>query len=106
MAEESNLVNKLNESSKQIKIDDTDLTRIKDLRDTYRTQTIKIGQLNVERILMNQAVEKLNTALTNEELEYSEIQKNEQVLVKELQDKYGVGQLNLDTGTFSPLNTK
>ena len=106
MTTESQLVDKLNESSKQVKIDESDLTRIKELRDAYRSQTIKIGQLNVERILMNQSVEKLNEAMQIEEQEYTNIQEKEKVLVKELQDKYGVGQLNLDTGTFSPLSTK
>jgi len=106
MTEESKLVSKLNENSKTVKIEEGDLTSIKTLRDSYRTQTIKIGQLNVERILMNQSVEKLNEALQSEEVEYSEIQKKEQSLVKSLQEKYGVGQLNLDTGTFSPLNAK
>ena len=98
--------NKLQKEENVKKIDDKDLTKIKDLRDNYKTQTVKIGQLNVERILMNQAVERLNEAILSSEKFYIELQENERTLVKELQEKYGVGQLNLDTGTFSPIRPK
>jgi len=104
MVEESKLVDKLNSDHK--KIEEGDLNNIKGLRDKYRTQTVKIGQLNVERILMNQAVERLNEALVDEEKNYTNIQEEEKKLISTLQDKYGVGQLNLDTGTFSPLRSK
>ena len=103
---ESKLVDKLNDQTKQTKIEEADLTRIKNLRDNYKTSTIKIGQLNVERILMNQAVDRLNQAIAEEESAYVQTQEEEKKLVKELQDKYGVGQLNIDTGTFSPVNRK
>tara|TARA_R100000008_G_scaffold82672_1_gene67190 strand:- start:1231 stop:1548 length:318 start_codon:yes stop_codon:yes gene_type:complete len=103
---ESKLVDKLNQQTKETKIEEADLTKIKDLRDKYKTQTIRIGQLNVERILMNQAVDRLNNAIQDEEKAYVATQEEERVLVKELQDKYGVGQLNIDTGTFSSVNTK
>ena len=72
MAEESKLVEKLNNDHK--KIEENDLSNIKGLRDKYRAQTVKIGQLNVERILMNQAVERLNEALIEEEKNYTKIQ--------------------------------
>ncbi len=103
---ESKLVDKLNEGNKEQKIDKKDLERITELRDSYKSQTVKIGQLNVERILMNQAVERLNAAILKEETRYVEMQGEERELVKELQEKYGIGQLNLDTGTFLPVNTK
>ena len=103
---ESQLVDKLQKSSNDKKIDEKDLTRIKELRDEYKSQTVKIGQLNVERILMNQAVERLNKAVEESEAHYIQLQENERSLVKELQEKYGIGQLNLDTGTFSPIKSK
>ncbi len=101
---ESKLVEKLNQNQK--KVEDADLERIKKLRDNYKTQTVKIGQLNVERILMNQAVDRLNEAILSEEESYVELQNTERELVKELQDKYGIGQLNLDNGTFTAVKSK
>ena len=103
---ESQLVDKLQQEKNTKKIDDADLTRIKELRDEYKSQTVKIGQFNVERILMNQAVERLNKAIEESEIHYSKLQEKERSLVKELQEKYGIGQLNLDTGTFSPIKSK
>ena len=101
---ESKLVEKMQEQQK--KVDSADLDKIKELRDSYKKQTVRIGQLNVERILMNQAVERLNEAIVNEENAYVEMQQKERNLVKELQEKYGIGQLNLDKGTFTSVKSK
>jgi hypothetical protein len=106
MAEESELVKKLNKETDKIKIQESDLKDINQLRDKYRSQTVKIGQLNVERILMNQAIERLNEALRLEEDEYIKVQAGEKTLIAELQKKYGMGQLNLDNGTFQPVSAK
>ena len=76
---ESRLVEKLNEN--QQKVEASDLDQIKELRDAYKTQTVKIGQLNVERILMNQAVDRLNIAIADEEKAYTDLQEREQKLV-------------------------
>ncbi len=102
---ESKLVNKLNED-KQQKVDQADIDKITSLREDYKKQTVRIGQLNVERILMNQAVERLNEAIVKEETAYIELQGSERKLVTELQEKYGIGQLNLDNGTFAPVKSK
>ena len=102
---ESKLVDKLNED-KQKKVDQVDIDKITDLREEYKKQTVRIGQLNVERILMNQAVERLNDAIVAEEKAYIDLQKNERELVEDLQKKYGIGQLNLDNGTFAPVKSK
>ena len=100
---ESKLVEKLNENQK--KVEQKDIEQINSLRDNYKTQTVKIGQLNVERILMNQAVERLNEAIVHEEKAYIDLQEKERQLVKELQEKYGIGQLNLDSGTFTAVKS-
>jgi uncharacterized protein YcgL (UPF0745 family) len=106
MAEESKLVKKLNKETGKIKIEESDLNDINQLRDKYRSQTVKIGQLNVERILMNQAIERLNEALRLEEGQYIQVQSGEKELITKLQEKYGMGQLNLDSGTFLPVSAK
>tara|TARA_R100000152_G_C6662783_1_gene101210 strand:+ start:277 stop:588 length:312 start_codon:yes stop_codon:yes gene_type:complete len=101
---ESKLVDKLKEN--QLKVEQADLDKITELRDNYKKQTVRIGQLNVERILMNQAVERLNDAIVSEEKAYTDLQEKERELVKNLQEKYGIGQLNLDNGTFTPVKSK
>ena len=47
-------------------------------------------------------MEGLDEAEIRLETEYSELQKTEQTLVKELNDKYGPGQLDPNTGVFTP----
>ena len=105
---ESKLVEKLNKEQKKVeqKVEQADLDKITELRENYKKQTVRIGQLNVERILMNQAVERLNEAILREETSYINLQEEERKLVKDLQEKYGIGQLNLDSGTFTSVKSK
>ena len=56
----------------------------------------------VQRILLTQQLENLDETELQLETEYSELQKSEQALVKTLNDKYGQGTLNPETGVFTP----
>ena len=50
--------------------------------------------------------ERLNEAILREETSYINLQEEERKLVKDLQEKYGIGQLNLDSGTFTSVKSK
>ena len=68
----------------------------------YQTKQQQFGQLKVQKILIQQQVEGLDEAEIRLETEYSELQKSEQNLVAELNKKYGPGQLDPNTGVFTP----
>ena len=61
-----------------------------------------LGQLAVQRILMNQHIEALEVRTTEVEQEYHAVQQEEQDIVKTLNEKYGPGQLDPTTGVFTP----
>ena len=61
-----------------------------------------LGQLSVQRILLNQQSEALEVRTTEIEQEYQNVQQEERDLVAKLNEKYGPGQLDPATGVFTP----
>ena len=102
VTEESKLAQKVQEQTSDIKFTDEELKSLNDLNQGYQTKQQQFGQLKVQRILLTQQMEGLDEAEIRLETEYSELQKTEQTLVKELNDKYWPGQLDPNTGVFTP----
>ena len=99
MPEESKLADKLENSSK---FTEDEMTSLKQLQEDYTTKQEQLGQISVQRILLNQQIDSLEQRQEQLEKEYVEVQQREQSLVKTLNDKYGQGQLDPNTGVFTP----
>jgi len=88
--------------SKDIKFTDDELKSLQGLQTSYQEKQAALGQLAVQKLLMNQQVESIETRLVEVEQEYQTVQQEERDLVKTLNDKYGPGQLDPATGVFTP----
>ena len=88
--------------SKDIKFTDDELKSLQGLQTSYQEKQNVLGQLAVQKLLMNQQVESIETRLVEVEQEYQTVQQEERELVKTLNDKYGPGQLDPATGVFTP----
>ena len=62
------------------------------------------GELKLEQILLESKAENIKTVEETLNLEYRNIQAKELELVKVFNEKYGRGTLDLDSGTFTPVN--
>ncbi len=102
VTEESKLAKKVEEQSSEIKFTEDEIKSLNDLNQGYQTKQQQFGQLKVQRILLSQQMEALDETEIRLETEYSELQKSEQNLVSELNEKYGPGQLDPKTGVFTP----
>ena len=102
VTEESKLAQKVQEQSSEIKFSDEEIKSLNDLNQSYQTKQSQFGQLKVQRILLTKQLEALDETEIRLETEYSEIQKSEQDLVSQLNEKYGPGQLDPNTGVFTP----
>ena len=71
-------------------------------QDNYQEKQAILGQLAVQRILLDQQGEALAVRITEVEQEYLNVQQEERDIVKKLNDKYGPGQLAPTTGVFTP----
>ena len=98
MAEETKVV----EESKELKFSEDELQSLQGLQTSYQEKQSMLGQLAVQRILMNQQIEALEVRTTEVEQEYQTVQQEENDLVKKLNEKYGPGQLDPATGVFTP----
>tara|TARA_R100001129_G_scaffold126086_2_gene88350 strand:- start:559 stop:843 length:285 start_codon:yes stop_codon:yes gene_type:complete len=84
------------------KFNSEELGKIKDLQTKYQTITAKMGQLEVDRVLLDQAMERLEDNKNNLTEEYVNVQAEEKQFVSDLNAKYGAGNVNLETGVFTP----
>ena len=77
------------------KFTEDEMKKVEDFRNRFNTVTVSYGQLDMDKLIL----EETESAIKDE---YNKIRKEEKAFVKELSDKYGVGQLNLETGVFMP----
>ena len=86
----------------EIKFSDEELKSLQDLSQSYQNIQASFGQLKVQKILNQQQADALEEAEVKMDSDYKEIQDNERKLVEELNEKYGPGQLDPQTGVFTP----
>ena len=99
MAKETKVV-----ESSEVKFTDDELKSLQDLQTNYQEKQAALGQLSVQRILVNQQMETLDIRQDELETEYTAVQQEERDLVKGLNEKYGPGQLDPQTGVFTSTN--
>ena len=86
----------------EVKFTDDELKSLQELQTGYQEKQNILGQLAVQKILLNQQIDALNIRTEEVETEYQTVQQEERDLVKTLNDKYGPGQLDPATGVFTP----
>lgn len=82
-----------------------DIESVKDLQSKYATTTARIGQVEIELHLLTQKLDELRQLRESLFKTYTELQEVERTLVITLNEKYGDGVLDLDSGRFIPSNT-
>jgi hypothetical protein len=87
----------------EIKFTDEELKSLSELSQGYQNIQSAFGQLRVQKILLEQQKESLEEAEVKMEADYAENQQKERDLVKELNEKYGPGQLYPQSGVFTPV---
>ena len=111
VTEESNLAKKVQEQEAketntsnpdEIKFSDEELQSLRDLQDGYNEKQAQFGQLKVQKILLQQQVDSLEEPESKFEEEYTQLQQKEQDLVRTLNEKYGPGNLDPQSGVFTP----
>ena len=90
------------EEPKEIKFTDEELESLQGLQTSYQEKQSVLGQLAVQKILLNQQIDALKNRTSEVEQEYQTVQQEERDIVKTLNEKYGPGQLDPATGVFTP----
>ena len=89
-------------ADQETKFTDDELKSLQDLQNSYQQKQLQFGQLRVQRLLVQQQLDAIDTTEKQMETEYSEVQDTERKLVESLNKKYGPGNLDPATGVFTP----
>ena len=98
MAEDKKVV-----ESSELKFTEDELQSLQGLQEGYQQKQAMLGQLGVQRILLGQQMDALEARQVELETEYEAVQQQERDLVQKLNEKYGPGQLDPQTGVFTPV---
>jgi chromosome segregation ATPase len=79
-----------------------DIEAVKELQSQYATNTAQLGQVEVELYTLNKRLKQMEEIRINLFENYDLLQKKEEELVEKLNEKYGDGVLDLDSGRFIP----
>ena len=86
----------------EIKFSEEELKSLQELSQGYQRVQASFGQLSVQRLMLEQQLKAADEAQTQLESDYVNNQDKERELVKELNEKYGPGSLDPETGVFTP----
>ena len=84
------------------KFSQEEMDKIKEIQSSYVGVQQAFGQLEVNRIRLEQQLDSTQQASSELREKFSEVQKDEQDFIKKLNEKYGDGALDLESGTFKP----
>ena len=91
--------------SEPIKLLPEELTKITDIRRTYFNIQNAVGQLYLTRRNLEEQLNSIDDRESDVMEEYKKTQTAEQDTIKVLQDKYGMGTLDVENGNFIPSPT-
>ena len=83
------------------KLTNEELQKVKDIRQNYVSIQNAFGQLHLTKINLEKQLAGIDINYTTLSEEYEKTQDAEKALVQSIQDKYGVGTLNIEDGTIT-----
>ena len=87
--------------AKEVKFTDDELKQLQGLQTSYQEKQLQFGQVKVQKILLQQQSDALETTEVQLEEDYKGVQETERSIVQQLNEKYGPGSLNPETGVFT-----
>jgi len=85
-----------------IKFSVEEMSKIKEVQKEYQQKTAMFGQLSFQKFQLERQIETAKTAELTLKKEIIDLEQQERTLVKELNDKYGAGTLDPESGEFRP----
>tara|TARA_R100000734_G_C3276907_1_gene71487 strand:- start:261 stop:533 length:273 start_codon:yes stop_codon:yes gene_type:complete len=84
------------------KLEKVDVDKLKEIRDQYSQNTMQLGMVSTDEHAIKLQLEQVIETKQQLFAKFNELRLNEQELIKELEKKYGEGQINLDEEVFIP----
>ena len=90
--------------SKEVNFTKKEIDSLQQLRSDYANVELSLGKLEIARMQSEQQLDNIENNKLRLETQYTELQKTESEIVNELTEKYGVGNLDIVTGKFTPVS--
>ena len=87
---------------KQVKFTKKEIESLENLRNAYAFIQNSLGNLEIQRLQTEQTLERIHNERLRLETQYVQEQVNENNLISNLTEKYGMGNLDITTGKFTP----
>ena len=84
------------------KLDQTEIETLTSLRQRSQEKIMQFGEIEMELIFLDNRIEEMHKMKDSLKNELTAMQEEERKVSKDLEDKYGQGNLNLETGEFIP----
>ena len=88
--------------AEEVKFTEDEMKQINELQGTYVNLQNALGQLNINRIRLEQQLDELDSGEENIRKQFIETQQKERDFVQSINKKYGDGNLDLSSGVFTP----
>jgi len=88
--------------TKEVKIAEEETEKIRELQSRYTQITVNLGQVSIASERLQENLDSLDTQKEELLAQHVTAQEDERKLVDDLTAKYGIGNLDLDTGIFTP----
>jgi esterase/lipase len=86
-----------------IKFTEEEVSSIKKFREDFSQITARLGEIEIEGIILKSQQDKLSEMKSEVESNYKQLRADEIKLAGELKEKYGDGEFDLETGIFTPV---
>ena len=90
--------------SKEVKFTKKEINSLQQLRSDYANVEVSLGKLEIARMQSEQQLDNIQNEKLRLETQYTTLQRTESQIVSELTEKYGVGNLDIVTGKFTPVS--
>lgn len=85
----------------EVKFTEEELESLKNLQLSYNNLQTNIGVLHLRKAQLHNETEKIDEKIIELEVGFTQLQEQEQSLLKSLEEKYGHGSLDINSGVFS-----
>ena len=82
------------------KLTEQEIKSIQELQDKFMNVTMQFGQIKIERTIIEEQLKNLDVMESKITSDYNTLRQEEIKIVEDLKQKYGEGEINLETGEF------
>jgi hypothetical protein len=83
------------------KVTDAELLEIQKMRESLLEIVVSIGELTLNKFLLQTQLESISTEINAQQSAFMDFKEKERVLFEKLQQTYGTGNIDMETGEVS-----